>query len=310
MDFGNILSRAWHITWKNRALWLFGILASCGRQGGYSGSGFNFSSSSQIAPPGTLPPDVERFFFQLERNLENISPEVVFSIALAVFALALLLTLLFSFFTVFGRVTVIKGTLMADAGSSLRTGSLAREGYTYFWRAFGLNLLLGFAMFVVMGIFVLGGVLFSMVTLGIGALCFIPLICLLIPLSLLYTVYIQMANVALVSEDLDVLEAASRGWEVMQGNWGNIILMGLILMIGGGLLGVLITLPIIFVAAPLMFAAISGNRDLISSGLAISGICLVVGIPVLILANGILRTFLEGAWTLTYQELAAEKEVA
>ena len=28
MDFGKILSRAWHIIWNNKIIWLFGIFAS------------------------------------------------------------------------------------------------------------------------------------------------------------------------------------------------------------------------------------------------------------------------------------------
>lgn len=311
MDYGNILTRAWQIAWKNKALWLFGILASCGRQSGFSGQGFNFgANSTQFADPGTLPPEMERFFYQLERSLESISPEAIVGFSFAIIAFSLLVALLLGFFSVYGRVTVIKGTIIAESGGSFNTASLASEGAAYFWRGLGLNLMLGFALLVVVGSVILVGVIFSTLTLGIGLLCFIPLLCLLVPFGLLYRVYIEMANVALVKEDLDVMAAARRGWELMQGNWGEIILMSLILLIGGGLLGVLISLPIAFVAAPLLFAAFSGNSDLIGSGLALSGICLVIGLPIVILANGILRTFLEGAWTLTYNELTADKDTA
>ncbi len=307
MDFGNILARAWQITWKHKALWLFGVLASCGSQGGYGGSGFNYTlNGPQFAPPGTLPPDVERFFFQFERYVESLTPEAIFTFALAVFAIALTFALVFGVLSVYGRVTIIKGTLLADSGSSTYSGLLAREGYAYFWRGLGLNILLGLVLFVVLGTLVFGGVIFSTLTLGIGALCFIPLICLLIPLSILYTVYIQMANVALVSEDLGVFDAMGRGWEAMQGNWGNIILMAIILMIGGGILSFIIAFPLVFAFAPFFLGLISENQDLMGSGFTISAICLVIGIPLIILLNGILRTFIEGAWTLTYQELTSE----
>ncbi len=38
-NFGEVLTRAWQITWKYKVLWIFGILASCSRGGGGGSSG-------------------------------------------------------------------------------------------------------------------------------------------------------------------------------------------------------------------------------------------------------------------------------
>ena len=38
-NFGEVLTRAWQIIWKHRVLWIFGILASCGRGGGGGNGG-------------------------------------------------------------------------------------------------------------------------------------------------------------------------------------------------------------------------------------------------------------------------------
>ena len=308
MDFGNILSRAWQISWKHKVLWLFGILASCGRQSGTSGQGFNFTANGmQFADPGTLPPGVERFFFNLDRSLQNITPETMFAFTLAIFAFAMIAVVIFAFFNVFGRLGLIKGTLLAESGAEISIGSLSRESLTYFWRSLGLNILLSFVIFIIMGTLIFGGVLFSFITLGIGMLCFIPLICLLVPFSILYYVYIEVANVALVTEDLGVMEAASRGYEVLRANLAEVALMAFILVIGGGILAFLISLPIVALFFPLIIAAITGNDAAISGGIGFLGIGLVIGIPLLILAQGILRTFLQSAWTLTYQELVSKK---
>lgn len=40
-NFGEALTRAWQIIWKHKILWVFGILASCGRGGGNFNSNFN-----------------------------------------------------------------------------------------------------------------------------------------------------------------------------------------------------------------------------------------------------------------------------
>ena len=226
MDFGNILSRAWRITWKHKALWLFGILASCSGQSTYSGQGFNFGiNGTQLADPGTFPPGMERFFFQLQRSLENIAPEAMLGITLAIFAVAMIFVLVFSVFSVFGRVGLIKGSLLAEAGETIAISSLISQSAPFFWRVMGLNILLNIAVVFVMGFLIFGGLIFSAVTFGIGLLCFIPLICLLVPLSILYYVYIEVANVALISEDLNVIEAARRGYEVLRANLANFALL-------------------------------------------------------------------------------------
>jgi len=307
MDFGNILSRAWQISWKHKALWLFGVLASCGRQSGSSSQGFNFSiNSTQFADPGTMPPGMERFFWQLNRSLENITSETVFAITLAIFAIVMIAVVVFAFFNVFGRLGLINGTLMAESGAEINVGSLSRESLTFFWRSLGLNILLNFVVFAIVGTLVFVGVLFSFITLGIGMLCFIPLICLLLPLSLVYYVYIEVANVALVTENLGVMEAASRGYAVLRANLAELAMMALILVLGGGLLAFVISLPIVALFFPLLIAIFTGNDAAISGGFGFLGIGLIIGIPLLILAQGILRTFLQSAWTLTYQELAGK----
>ena len=38
-NFGEILTRAWQITWKYKVLWIFGILAGCTNGGGGGGGG-------------------------------------------------------------------------------------------------------------------------------------------------------------------------------------------------------------------------------------------------------------------------------
>lgn len=309
MDFGKVLTRAWDIIWKNKVLWLFGILASCGSQGSYSGSGFNWNAGS-FNNSGDLPPGMRQFFFQLERSLERIPPEAIFAVAATIIVAAFILAILFFVLSTYGRVTVIKGALQAEGGQLLRFGSLAQDGLAYLWRGLGLNLLFGLVALVGAVIFGFTAILLTTVTFGLALLCLIPIICLLIPVGIAFGVYVELSNVALVAEDLGVLEAARRGWEVLRGNFGNVALMALILLIGGGVLSFLIALPIAFLALPALLALITGDQGLMLGGLAITGICLVFGIPLVILLNGVLRSYIESAWTLTFLELTAPKAPA
>jgi MFS-type transporter involved in bile tolerance (Atg22 family) len=117
-----------------------------------------------------------------------------------------------------------------------------------------------------------------------------------------------MAYVALVSEGLGVIEAISRGWQVFRNNLANLTVIALILIIGGLFAGIILGLPIILVFAPFLLGMLANTPDAQNSGLIMSGICLVLALPVIILANGILHSYLQSAWTLAYQQLSTIKK--
>ena len=45
MDYGKVLSRAWEITWRWKALWILGFLAALGRGGGGGNYSYRIDSS-------------------------------------------------------------------------------------------------------------------------------------------------------------------------------------------------------------------------------------------------------------------------
>jgi len=71
MDIGEVLSRAWKIIWKYKVLWIFGILASCGQGGGGGGGGGNSGYRYSQGDPN-VSPEIERFFFGIERFFQQI----------------------------------------------------------------------------------------------------------------------------------------------------------------------------------------------------------------------------------------------
>jgi hypothetical protein len=150
-------------------------------------------------------------------------------------------------------------------------------------------------------------VLVSIFTLGIGMICLIPLICILIPVSWLVAVFLEQANIAIVIEDLGIIEGLQRGWNVFRENIGTMIVMALILGIGGAIVGLVFALPMIMTVVPFMIGVMSSlaieSEVALGSGLITSGICCVAYLPVLIVLSGILQAYIESAWTLTYLRL-------
>jgi hypothetical protein len=305
MDFGNTLSKAWHIIWNNKVLWIFGILASCG-SGAQGGSGsFNYGTNAQS---GDLPPAMQDFFLNMERNFNQIPEDRIALILIGLFCLICIFSIIALFLSVYGRVGLIKGTQAADAGASLSFRSVAEQISPFFWRALGLNLLLSLILFVVF--LVVGGISIGLavVTLGFGLLCLIPLFCLAIPLGVVYYVYTQLANNALVVEDLGVGEALSRSWEVMRSRAGDIAVMAIILFVGNLIAGIVIGIPFILLFLPAILAFMGDGAQAANNALTLGIIGLCIAIPLGLVISGFVRSYIESAWTLTYLQVSQPAE--
>lgn len=312
MDYGKVLGRAWQIIWKNKVLWLFGILASCSNGGGSGGSSFNSSSNFQTdsGDIGNLPPQVERFFRQMSAYFDRITEDQIILYVLIFCAFILAIALLFWFISIFGRTALVKGTLDAEAGQTLGFRSLWKATSPYYRRALGLNFLLSLIPFTVVLLLVGLGILAGVVTAGIGLICLVPIFCLMVPLFIAYSVYVEIANVSLVTEDLDVSTAISRGWAVFRNNLGSMAIMGLLLYFGIFIVSLLVSLPFIAASLPFMFSLMSGSEEAFNTSFIIYLACFAVGLPLFILFNGILQAYLHTAWTLTYGQLSGPKRAA
>ncbi len=294
MDYGEVLSRAWQIVWKHKVLWIFGILAGCGS----SGNPGRFSSSYRT---DNVPSGVEDFFLQFERIPDWQIAALIVGIILVILVLVVLVT----FLTTVGKIGVIQGAQKADQGElSMKFGELFSGSLPFFWRVFLLNLLFGLAfaalVFVLVIVFAFGAIL----TLGIALICIIPVICLLVPVSWLLFVVLEQANIAIVVDNLGIMDGLRRGWQVFRDNLGAIIIMALILGIGVSLIGgLIISAPLFLIAIPVMSTVLLGSNSAIWGGLLITGLCFLAYLPFWLVLNGILTAYIESAWTLTYMRL-------
>lgn len=296
-SIGEVLTRSWQIVWKFKVLWIFGILASCGSGGGGgggSGNGFDFGN-------GNVPPQMREFVRAMEQVgawLENN----LWIIAVAVLLLCVIWIVII-FLSTLGQIGVIKGAQMADEGAeTLGFGEVWRASLPYFWRVLGLSLAFGLAVFLLVLLMLLPVIALSIVTLGIGALCIIPLLCVFIPLMWALGVVINQATIAIVTEDRGILDAVQRSWSVVRSNIGQYLLMALVLFIGGAVVGLVIALPVLIIVVPAVLSlALGAGQNFV--GLMISGLCLVLYLPVALVLQGVLTTYILTAWTLTFRRL-------
>jgi len=301
-NFGDILTRAWQIIWKHKVLWIFGVFAGCSRGGGGgSGGGGGGGGGAQPGPGQPFP----QFELVMERIGQwiNDNPWII-----AVFViLALALIALTIFLGTIGRIGLIIGTNKAEQGAEkLIFGEMFSECMPYFWRVFGLSLLIGLIFLIIF----IPLIFFGVFTAGIGFICILPLICILIPISWAVTVVIEQANAAIVLENLGIGDGLRRGWEVVRANIGTMIIMALILFIGAAVVGIVLALPIILTVIPLAFAFAVGGGDRPALWIWIVGACCAIYFPILLVLNGILTAYIQSTWTLTYMRLSKPQDHA
>lgn len=299
MDFGEVLRRTWQITWKFKGLWILGILAGCGAGGGGGGSsggspgGIRFQFGGDELPP-------------LDRFLDRIDPNVVGFVTVVLVSLAIVLAIAFFLLGVLGQSGLISGVDLADEGHAVTLSVAFQRGQHYFWKILGAQVLLWILATSVAIILLIAGGILTVGTLGLALLCLIPLACLLIPAVLLFGVYVMLTQVALVVEELDFSAAFGRSWQVMRDNLGNVIILGILLVIGGAVVGFLLFLPFLAVATPAIIGLGIGGDQAPTFGIILSAIGALVLLPIVVIINGVIQTFVTGTWTVAYRRMVGK----
>lgn len=304
-NFGDVLTRAWQIVWKHRVLWIFGILASCGRGGGGNSGGSGNTGFETQGPDVQLPPQIEQFFLRIA---ENVTTFIVIMVAIIC-----VFWILAIFLSTIGKIGLIRGTWQAEGGTgNLIFGQLFSESMPYFWRMFGLSLIIFLPLLILISAGVAAGVVFGISAsqgndasaLGLVAMLplFIGCFCLLIPIGFVVSMIVRQAERAIVLEDAGVLPSISRGWDIFRTNLGPIIVMAIILAVISLVVGFIIAIPVILIVFPAVITFMVGEAQNWTP-LALAGICLCLYIPVSLLLNGIMVAYVESAWTLTYMRL-------
>lgn len=298
MDFGEVLTKAWKIIWKYKILWLFGIFAGC-TSGGSNGGGSSVQYT--LSPPSGS--------YNNYNAMNNIEPWIMMLFIGGVILFTLLMIIIVVAVSTIGRIGLTQGTKMADEDedAKLTFSSIFNNSKPFFWRVVGLNLLIMVGYFALIMVLVMVYFFGTIFTLGLALICLLPLCCVIIPIFWVLATFVEMANAAVVVDDLSIIEGLQRGWEIFKNNLGNMIVMGLILVLGSMIAGIILAMPMFLLMIPLMmsiYTFIVGDAPgFASAGMITTAVCCVAYLPVLIVMSGIIRAYVGSAWTLTYLRL-------
>jgi hypothetical protein len=284
-NFGEVLTRAWQITWKYKNLWLAGVMISL----------ISFLS----APISLL----------LNPSFSSLNDPSEVNRQLPLILLANGFVILLSLLTIpiyaVGMSVPSLGTLELEKGSQkLNFGELIRGVLPYFWRVLGIILLVGVSVFLLVMVFMACIVLLSVLTFGLGALCAFPGFIVFIPLAIFVYAFMEQGVSAVLVDNLGVSSALQRAWELVKKNLGVMALMSLIIYFGSMIVSMIISVPMLIPmfgfllnmgSEPDMQALERLTRNMMLWTLAFS--------PLYAIIQGVLLTFMQSAWTLTYLRL-------
>lgn len=308
MDYGGLIGDAVRITWRNKYLWLFGLLPSAGVAGGGS---FGSSSSSG----GDLDAEQARMLDSAIGTFTREARQWIsenLSLVAAVGALLLLIYLLFFLTGVICQGALVESVAATDGGARRDFTSTLRAGLSNFRRVLGqvvLFVLIWAGLLLVIG---LPMVLLFMRTAEDSSLARVfTLFDALSAAGLLVTViFIPVGIVAqfalreLVVGGRGVFASVGSGYRLFRRNLGRSLLVWfiqLVLMVGAGIsLAIATFILAVVLALPAIILAVAGSG---SAAIVAGVVAALILVGVLAVAYAILGTFNSSYWTLAYLRL-------
>lgn len=317
MEFGQIIKKAWRITWRHRFLWVLGIFAGITGAGGGGGS-YNRSYSS--GRPGTWgssgPPFTAAGAGRFAASMERWIPVIIAGVTIWI-----LLALLFWALSLAARGGLVWAVDELEEGRRPTLGSAWTRGFSHIWSVLGLGLMLQLPMLV--AVIALGAAIAVPIVLAFakggrfapaaivpacGALAIgIPLLLVMgFILGIMYVIALRRV----VLDRVGAVQSAKDAWMTFRARFKDTALMWLInwgLNVAASLVLAIPIVVLTFVFAIPGFVAGAAGRWGVVAGLVAVWLLIVIAISVLY--AGIWGTFTSALWTILYRRLTGREVV-
>ena len=317
MDHLKILSRAWTMSWRYKALWLFGFLfVLAGGAGGYSGGGGSRGGSSSGGgfPQWSLP------------GMSAIPWNTVLIIALAIVAVIIALIVVLTIVRYVAETALIAGV---DETESTGEAFTVRRGFRLgwsrqAWRLFLTDLTIGLVL--VFGVLVLLALAASplllllvnvdvvrVIAVGATTLLALPTILFFIVVGVAFSLVRPYIQRRVVLGRQGVLASIRQGLKLVWVSLRDTGLMWLLLIAVSFVWGI-VKIPVLIIAVALSLVlggAPAGLAYLISHSWEITAILggslfLLVLVPVMSFVEGLFQVYHSSAWTLAYRQVVTQ----
>ena len=283
-DFGEVLNRAFQVTWKHKVLWLLNLLP-------------------MLVLVLILP---VIFFFAFYANSNPGRIESLFQNPFTIMLMAVFYIVVFVTGFVLGTVARSSTTLgiirAEDGNGSMAFMDLLRDGIQYFWKILGVMSLYSFTVGLVFFMFFACITSFIFVTIGMGAICAQPIMLLLMPVSLVAYALMEQAEAAVIADNKSVMDSARIALDLVKAHFWKYVLIVLVVYFGATFVSSLITFPFMFPFFGISFLGFSSSEPFRSS-MWVMGAFMLVFVPVMGFAQGVTLTFIKSALTIMYLRL-------
>lgn len=327
MDYGKILARAFEITFKYRALWLFGFLLAL--FGGSSSGNFNFPGSGgggggsgrgDSIPTPSLPPD----FWQ---NLTLI--------ILLVCCLIVVLAIVSIIIRFVSRAALIGLVQELETNGTTPT---VRRGFSIgadrFWPQLGIAITINLPLMIISLVLIVIALAPMLAAIAQGiqldrsspselwgivgasiASSLVMICCAALCLVILYIViepFYQFILRACVIGRHGVMDSIREGYRLVRENLGNVIVLYLLIIgINIGFAILMIPVALILIGIPIGAGVAIGFASQSWQAALILGGCLLIPLAlVLIFIGGLFQVFESAIWTEGYLAVTSPREVA
>lgn len=294
IDYGSLITRSWQIAWRQRVLWVFGLIIAL------------LSSSANLRTNNV---NLQNTNFNVEQFLAR-NAVLLIAGALLIVAIAIVL----SFVRALAEASLIEATDQIERGeSALTVGGVWRMGQPYMLKMWLLQLVIGLVI-VAMVVLAMVPFIASIVAAVradnsnaiMGALsgsfvifcCALPLILLL---SAALWVIQQHAMRALVLRHEGVFQALGSGWRTLRQYFAPSLLTMLI-HIGFSIAVGAVLLAIVVPLLGVVFFASSATMPT-GAAIALLAVAALVGWLLASIVSAIPTVFFSALWTLLWRQL-------
>lgn len=279
-DYGNVLTRAFQITWKHKSFWLFMM--------------FPMLAASMMFIAFAIP------LFLLEGNEDRMG--LVIALWSGVVLLGILASWLLS---TAGMASLTLGVLRTErAEGSTSFMDLVRDGFQYFGRVLGVTLIIQLSIGAVFTVFFLCVAALTAVTMGIAAICLQPIMILLTPLSFLVSAMMTGGIVSVMDEGLGAWEAVKRAFHIVREHVWKFIILTMIVYFGSSMIASVLMVPAMLPAMAAPVTIELGEEFFM--GTILLFMCMFF--PLMAIFSGIVGTFMTSAVGISYLRLSRRSE--
>jgi hypothetical protein len=279
LDVGEVLRRAWQITWQHRALWIFGALPRIPALFVLPAVGYVFLSADSTS------------------EITSLLNDPLFLLKLLI--VMLLMAGISFFLQVFSTAATTSGIVRIEAGSQPAFDELFRGGQTFFGRILGAMLLGSLGTIVLLAVFSACLSLVGFVTFGLGAvlgqLVFLPV-------TLLIHALLEQAQAAIVADGLRPTGAFPRAWKLVREHLNLFAVLALVLYFGLSVFGSLAMAPVMLPVLLAVLGRFSG--ELVSpTWIPAALLCFVAILPMYLAFQAGALVYMKSAFVVTYLRL-------